>query len=200
MRTLRRSPVTLNLLAHLGQGGPVAHAARHWRALLAWFDTGSSPSRVEGDAERDGVDWARIVPFVAMHAACLGVIWVGVSPVAVGVAAGLYVLRMFAITGFYHRYFSHRSFKTSRPAQFVFALLVASAVQRGPIWWAAHHRHHHAHSDRERDVHSPVQSGFLWSHMGWFLSRRHFAPDLGRVRDLLAFKELRLLDRFDILI
>src|SRR5512143_543696 len=162
MRTLRRSPVTLNLLAHLGQGGPVAHAARHWRALLAWFDTGSSPSRVEGDAERDGVDWARIVPFVAMHVACLGVIWVGISPVAVGVAAALYILRMFAITGFYHRYFSHRSFKTSR---------------------AAHPRHHHVRSDRQDDVHSPVQSGFLWSHMGWFLARRHFAPDLGRVRD-----------------
>jgi stearoyl-CoA desaturase (delta-9 desaturase) len=73
-------------------------------------------------------------------------------------------------------------------------------VQRGPIWWAAHHRQHHAHSDQQQDVHSPVQRGFLWSHMGWFLSRRHFSPDLSRVRDLLRFPELRVLDRFDILV
>jgi len=174
------------------------------RAFLTWFDAGFDAGARSGtatvDPARDGVDWARIIPFVAMHVVCLSVVWVGVSAVAVGVAVAMYVLRMFAITGFYHRYFSHRSFKTSRPAQFVFALLGAAAVQRGPIWWAAHHRHHHAHSDREQDIHSPVQSGFLWSHMGWFLSKRHFAPDLGRVRDLLAFPELRLLDRFDILV
>ncbi len=168
------------------------------KTLLRWFDSGATAA-AHSSAFED-VDWARIVPFVVMHAACLGVFWVGVSPVAVGAAAALYVLRMFAITGFYHRYFSHRTFKTSRVAQFVFAVLGASAVQRGPIWWAAHHRHHHAHSDQAQDVHSPIRSGFFWSHMGWFLSRRHFTPDLSRVRDLLRFPELRLLDRFDILV
>ena len=170
-----------------------------WRAVLGWFDA-TATVREADDVTRDRVDWARILPFVGMHAACLAVFWVGVSPVAVGVAVAMYLLRMFAITGFYHRYFAHRSFKTSRAAQFVFALLGAAAVQRGPIWWAAHHRHHHVHSDKAGDVHSPAQRGFLWSHMGWFLSRRHFAPDLGRVRDLLKFPELRWLDRFDILV
>jgi stearoyl-CoA desaturase (delta-9 desaturase) len=169
-----------------------------WRAVLSWFD--ASATQDGDDPTRDRVDWARILPFVGMHVACLAVFWVGVSPFAVGVAVAMYLLRMFAITGFYHRYFSHRSFKTSRAAQFVFAVLGASAVQRGPIWWAAHHRHHHAHSDRADDVHSPKQRGFVWSHMGWFLSRRHFAPDLGRVRDLLRYPELRWLDRFDILV
>ena len=162
-----------------------------WRAVLSWFD--ASATQDGDDPTRDRVDWARILPFVGMHVACLAVFWVGVSPFAVGVAVAMYLLRMFAITGFYHRYFSHRSFKTSRAAQFVFAVLGASAVQRGPIWWAAHHRHHHAHSDRADDVHSPKQRGFVWSHMGWFLSRRHFAPDLGRVRDLLRYPELRWL-------
>jgi stearoyl-CoA desaturase (delta-9 desaturase) len=167
--------------------------------LVRWFDTGSAPASRDA-AAADAIDWARIVPFAGMHLACLGVLWVGVSPVAVGVAVALYVLRMFAITGFYHRYFSHRTFKTSRGVQFVFAVLGAAAVQRGPIWWAAHHRHHHAHSDQPEDAHSPVQRGFLWSHMGWFLSRRHFAPDWGRVRDLMRFPELRWLDRYDILV
>ncbi|HEY5103295.1 MAG TPA: acyl-CoA desaturase, partial [Steroidobacteraceae bacterium] len=147
-----------------------------------------------------GVEWGRIVPFALMHIACLGVIWVGVSFVAVAVGTFLYFLRMFAVTGFYHRYFAHRSFKTSRIGQFVFAVLGASAVQRGPIWWAAHHRHHHAHSDKDSDVHSPTRRGFIWSHMGWFLSKRYFVADMSQVRDLSRFPELRLLDRFDILV
>jgi stearoyl-CoA desaturase (Delta-9 desaturase) len=166
------------------------------RALLRWVaadhDELPAPTRPEA------IDWTRIVPFILMHAACLGVIWVGVSAFAVGVAVALYVIRMFAITGFYHRYFSHRTFKTSRAAQFAFGLLGASAVQRGPVWWAAHHRHHHAYSDRPEDPHSPVHRGFLMSHMGWFLTRGGFRPDLRRVRDLMRFPELRWLDRFDI--
>ena len=79
-------------------------------------------------------------------------------------------------------------------------MLGASAVQRGPVWWAAHHRHHHAHSDKPEDTHSPLQHGFIRSHMGWFLTARGFRPDLRRVRDLLQFPELRWLDRFDILV
>jgi stearoyl-CoA desaturase (delta-9 desaturase) len=146
------------------------------------------------------VDWARMLPFLSMHMACVAVIWVGVSWIALVVAAVLYLVRMFAITGFYHRYFSHRSFKTSRVGQFTFGLLGASAVQRGPIWWAAHHRHHHAHSDLPQDVHSPVQHGFLWSHMGWFMCREHFVADLQRVKDLMKYPELRWLDRFDVIV
>ena len=131
---------------------------------MAWFD--SSKANVDGEPDSvDRVDWTRIVPFVLTHLACLCVIWVGWSPVAVLVAGIAYLLRMFAITGFYHRYFSHRSFKTSRIGQFIFGLLGASAVQRGPVWWAAHHRHHHAYSDKPEDAHSPVQHGFLRSHI-----------------------------------
>jgi hypothetical protein len=113
-----------------------------------------------------------------MHGACFAAFWVGVSRVALAAAGSLYLLRMLAITGFYHRYFSHRAFQTSRIGQFVFGFLGASAVQRGPIWWAAHHRHHHAHADLPEDVHSPVQHGFLWSHMGWFMCREHFMADM----------------------
>ncbi|MGE0827345.1 MAG: acyl-CoA desaturase [Candidatus Binatia bacterium] len=146
------------------------------------------------------VDWLRVIPFVAMHLMCFGVLWVGWSPVAVGVAVALYAIRMFAITAFYHRYFSHRTFKTSRRCQFAFALLGTSAVQRGPLWWAAHHRHHHRWSDQPQDIHSPRQHGFLWSHMGWFTARVHFRTDLHAVRDLAKFSELCFVDRFDTLV
>jgi stearoyl-CoA desaturase (Delta-9 desaturase) len=179
---------------------PTGRTARHNIATLrGWLDSGSAAQCVDSRQD-DGIDWFRVLPFLFMHIACLAAFWVGVSTTAVIATLALYVVRMFAVTGFYHRYFSHRSFKTSRAGQFVFAVLGASCVQRGPIWWAAHHRHHHAHSDQALDVHSPRQSGFAWSHVGWFLSRRHFAPDLSRVRDLLRYPELKLLDRYDILV
>jgi stearoyl-CoA desaturase (delta-9 desaturase) len=107
---------------------------------------------------------------------------------------------MFAITGFYHRYFSHRAFKTSRWCQLAFAVLGASAVQRGPLWWAAHHRYHHAHSDEITDVHSPHHHGFWWSHVGWFTTRAAFVTNLRAIPDLAKFPELCFLDRFDILV
>ena len=163
--------------------------------IRAWFDSTAGEEAGKGP---DHIDLGRIAPFIGMHLACLLVFWVGVSPVAVLTGAALYVLRMFAITGFYHRYFSHRAFRTSRVAQFLFAALGAMAVQRGPLWWAAHHRHHHAHSDRPEDAHSPRQHGFIWSHMGWFLARGNYRIDTRRIRDLEQFPELRWLDRYDI--
>lgn len=170
------------------------------RALASvrrWFDAGAThtPDAID---EGDRLDLVRVVPFVAMHLACLGVFWVGVSATAVAVAAVLYAVRMFAITAFYHRYFSHRTFRASRPVQFTFALIGASCVQRGPLWWAAHHRHHHANADLPEDLHSPSVHGFWRSHVGWFLTRRAFATDLSRVPDLARYPELRWLDRYDI--
>ena len=165
-------------------------------ALRRWVDSSASGEDLRSDPR--GIDWPRVVPFVLMHAACLGVIWVGWSWFAVAVAALLYAVRMFAITAFYHRYFAHRAFRASRGWQFAFAVLGASAVQRGPLWWAAHHRHHHAHSDKPGDAHSALQDGFLWSHMGWFLARENFATRGHLVRDLARYPELRWLDRYDV--
>jgi stearoyl-CoA desaturase (delta-9 desaturase) len=173
-------------------------ARKYWTKIARWFDAsaGESPPAGEGQS----VDWIRVLPFAVMHLMCLGVVWVGVSGAAVLVAVALYAIRMFAITGFYHRYFSHRAYRTSRVAQFVFAVIGSSAVQRGPLWWAAHHRKHHRHSDTELDVHSPHQHGFWWSHMGWITSAANFPTDLSAVPDLAKYPELRFLDRFDILV
>jgi stearoyl-CoA desaturase (delta-9 desaturase) len=172
-------------------------AHKTWLAAIAqWFDTDAA-ALPEGP-QADRIDWLRVIPFIGMHLACLGVIWVGVSWIAVVVAAALYTLRMFALTGFYHRYFSHKAFKTSRTIQLVFAVIGAMCVQRGPLWWAAHHRNHHRHADTELDIHSPLRRGFLWSHMGWFLTPRGFRTDWESIPDLRRFPELRVLDRFDI--
>lgn len=177
---------------------PVAPPPR--RSFLAslrhWFDTEAASTAGAND---DRIDWLRVLPFLGLHLACLGVLWTGVSAVAVLVAVALYALRMFAITGFYHRYFSHRAFATSRALQFAFAVLGAASVQRGPLWWAAHHRRHHRHADTEHDVHSP-RHGFWHSHVGWFLTRRAFATDHAAIPDLARYRELRWLDRYDIVV
>jgi len=104
------------------------------------------------------------------------------------------------VTGFYHRYLSHRTYKTSRWFQFAFALLGSSATQKGPLWWSSHHRTHHLYSDQEEDVHSPTRHGFLYSHIGWVFARGNDTTKTRLVPDLVKFPELRLLDRFDVLV
>lgn len=137
--------------------------------------------------------------FALMHLACLGVFFTGWSWPALMMMTVFYLIRMFAITGFYHRYFSHRSYKTSRTAQFVFAAIGASAAQQGPLWWAAHHRHHHPFSDRPEDLHSPQQKGFLYSHIGWVVQPENQAVDYAKIPDLAKFAELRWIDRHHLL-
>lgn len=171
-------------------GDPVM--SRATRAVRLWFDSWEAEASVD-----DRIDWIRVLPFVGMHLACLAVFWVGVSMEALFVGVALFLLRMFAITAFYHRYFSHRSFRTSRVLQFLFAVVGASAVQRGPLWWASHHRRHHRGSDTAEDAHSP-RHGFWNSHMGWFLNRRNLRTRTEEVKDLMRFPELVWLDRFDL--
>ena len=170
-----------------------------WSGMRRWFDTHEKAS-LAPDQDGRQMDRVRTIPFVVLHLSVLTVFLVGWSPIAVAFAVLLYAVRMFAITGFYHRYFSHRSFRTSRAMQFVFGLIGASAVQRGPLWWASNHRIHHMHSDQSADIHSPVQHGFWWSHMGWFLSYQQMAPKLKRIQDFAKYPELRFLDRFDVLV
>jgi stearoyl-CoA desaturase (delta-9 desaturase) len=154
------------------------------------------PSAAERRAP-DRVDWVKSIPFLAVHAVAIATPFV--TPFAwrwAALAAASYAIRIFGITAGYHRYFSHRSYRTSRPVQLALAVLGCASAQKGPLWWAGNHREHHRWSDTPRDVHSPVQHGFWWSHVGWILSRRHDATPLHRVPDLARFPELRWLDRW----
>ena len=162
------------------------------RSLTGWLD--NHAYRAE---ERDGIDWLRVLPFIGLHVACLAAFWTGVSATALIVLAASFTLRMLAVTAFYHRYFSHRAYRVARVTQFLMAVAGATATQRGPLWWASHHRAHHRHADRPGDPHSP-RDGFWHSHMGWFLQARNFPTRLALVRDLGKFPELVWLDRFDV--
>jgi stearoyl-CoA desaturase (delta-9 desaturase) len=148
------------------------------------------------DSGSERYQWKAVIPFLSIHLMCLWVFQTGISLewVALGIAS--YYLRMFAITAGYHRYFSHRSFKTSRVSQFLLAFFAMTAAQKGVLWWAAHHRHHHKHSDQEKDRHSPLQRGFWFSHVGWILSEDSDRTEFALVRDLAKYPELRVLNRF----
>ena len=136
------------------------------------------------------------IPFLALHLMPLLAIFTGVSRTDLILCAALYLGRMFFITAGYHRYFAHRSYKMARVPQFLMALGGSTAAQKGPLWWAAHHRDHHRYADTDRDIHSPSK-GFWWSHVGWFLSNRFKATNVDGIRDFARYPELRWLDRHD---
>lgn len=143
-----------------------------------------------------GIDWVRSVPFFAVHALAIATPFLFPPTWRFAlIAVGVYYLRMFGVTAGYHRYFSHRAFRTSRAFQFLLAWLGASASQKGPLWWAGHHRDHHRYSDTPDDIHSPLQRGFLFSHVGWILSREYEATKVDRVKDFAKYPELVWIDR-----
>jgi stearoyl-CoA desaturase (Delta-9 desaturase) len=134
-----------------------------------------------------------------VHLVCLLAFWSGVTTTALVMCVVLYVVRMFAVTAGYHRYFSHRTFKTNRWFQFVLAFVAQSTAQKSVLWWAALHRHHHKYSDTEADVHSPRMRGFFYSHVGWIFDPKHHSTDRDAIPDLTKYPELEFLQRFELL-
>lgn len=143
-----------------------------------------------------GYDWLPFTPFIVLHVAVFAALWTGTSWVDWVACAVLYFVRMFAVTGVYHRYFSHRTYKTSRWFQFVLAFLAQTSSQKGALWWAAHHRDHHKYSDLPWDVHSPIQKGFWYSHVLWLVDRGTETTDYNRIKDFAKFPELVFLNKF----
>lgn len=152
------------------------------------------PSRRRPPDER--ISWRSSLPFIAAQLVPLLAFVTGVTAKALVLGAVLYVVRMFCITAGYHRYFAHRSYRLGRVPQFLLAFGGTTAAQKGPLWWAGHHRDHHRYADTDRDPHSP-QKGFWWAHVGWILSGKYGASDHAKIEDFARFPELRWLDRHD---
>jgi len=138
-------------------------------------------------------EWGAMIPWFLTHLAVLGAVWSGVTWQAVAVLFGLFFFRIFSVTAFHHRYFSHRTYSTSRWFQFLMAWSAQTSTQRGVLWWAAHHRAHHLYSDTERDIHSAKQDGFWHSHAGWIFSDNS-ETDWKRIKDFAKYPELRWLN------
>ena len=147
-------------------------------------------------SQQYGYDRVIIAWYIVLHAVTIaGLFYVPLTLGAAIVFCASYVLRMFGVSAGYHRYFGHRSFKTTRLFQFILAALAVSSAQRGVLWWASWHRHHHRFADQEGDTHSPVADSFFWSYCGWLLSRRHAETRADLVKDFKDYPELWWLDR-----
>jgi stearoyl-CoA desaturase (delta-9 desaturase) len=136
------------------------------------------------------------IPFALLHVAAVSVFWIHFKWYYPVTCFLVFLVRMFFVTAGYHRYFSHRSFKTSRWFQFVIAVMATSSSQKGVLWWAAHHRHHHRFSDQEEDLHSPTLFGFFWAHIGWILSDKYHGTRFDYIGDFAKFPELRWLNKY----
>ncbi len=160
----------------------------------------AQPAQGQGPDVRDDLDdivYPSTIAFILVHLACFAAIWTGITWQSVAICAGLYWLRIFFIGAGYHRYFSHRAFATSRAFQLLLAVGAQSTTQKSVLWWATQHRHHHLHSDTERDLHSPRQKGFWYSHVGWIFARRQDSLDFTKIADFAKFPELMWLHRFE---
>jgi stearoyl-CoA desaturase (Delta-9 desaturase) len=153
-----------------------------------------------GPATRRGPDdklnFRSSLAFFAVHLVPLLAVFTGVSRTALILAVVAFTTRMFCITAGYHRYFSHKSYRLNRFWQFVIAFGGTMASQKGPLWWAAHHRNHHRFSDTARDVHSPKR-GFWWSHVGWILCDKYNQADMSQIRDFAKYPEIRFINKHD---
>jgi stearoyl-CoA desaturase (delta-9 desaturase) len=147
----------------------------------------------------DDIVYPGAIPFILVHLLCFAVFVTGITSQALWICLILFVVRMFGVSAGYHRYFSHRAFKTSRVGQFVLAWIAQSSAQRGVLWWSARHRHHHKYSDTEDDVHSPRQRGFLYAHVGWVFTRQDDQAARDAVPDLTSYPELRWLSKYQYL-
>ena len=156
-------------------------------------------SETDADDVHDDIIYPSTIPFILVHLGCFAAIWTGVTWQALAICITLYWLRIFAIGAGYHRYFSHRSYSTSRAFQFVLAFMSQTTTQKSVIWWASKHRHHHLYSDTGHDVHSPRHHGFIYSHLGWIFSRKHDEPDFAKVSDLTRYPELMWLHKVEVL-
>ena len=151
--------------------------------------------KIKAQTFEEHIEFVASLPFIGFHV--LALVCAILVPPTLGdlaLVVAMYSLRMFGVAGGYHRYFAHRSYSTSRAFQFCLAFLGGTALQKGGLWWASHHRHHHRYSDQIEDVHSPVQRGFFWSHMGWIMSSKWNKTDYEGIPDMAKFPELVFLN------
>ncbi|MBL8693072.1 MAG: acyl-CoA desaturase [Planctomycetes bacterium] len=178
---------------------PAAQAAVSAAASLEELDSATPGAR----QREDGVSYPPAefhwgwVPFAIFHVFAVPLAWwVGFSWEGIAWCVGMYYARMLTVCLVYHRYFSHRSYQMGRVTQFVAACLAQTTMQKGVLWWAAHHRMHHRFSDQPGDPHSPILRGFWYAHVGWIVNRESDPTKFDKIKDFARFPELIWLNRW----
>jgi stearoyl-CoA desaturase (Delta-9 desaturase) len=137
-----------------------------------------------------------ILRFLFLHLGSLGIFFVPMERSLVALFLATFFFRMLGVECGYHRYFSHKAYKTSRVFQFILAFWAQSSGQKGVLWWAMHHRHHHRYADTEKDIHSPLYKTFWGAHFSWVLENKNLDTDLSRIRDYAKYPELVFLNKY----
>lgn len=116
------------------------------------------------------LDWTNVLFMAASHLLAVGavawLVFVEASPWTIGLGVLWYALCGFAITGGYHRHFSHPTYHANPLLRLFYLLFGAAAVQNSAIRWSADHRRHHAKTDKDEDPYN-ITVGFWWAHIGW---------------------------------
>jgi stearoyl-CoA desaturase (delta-9 desaturase) len=179
----------------LGPPEKTDRGAQSGRALDAGTPDSGTPDAVAAQHAARRRKASYIVRYLVIQFLGLGMPWfVGISGWSLALAAVTYAIGMFGVTAGYHRFFSHRTYKTSRWFAVVLAVMAEMTAQKGVIWWARGHRHHHRYSDTERDLHSPISKGFAYAHVGWLFDTDDH-PTGKTVADLERRPELVWLDK-----
>lgn len=158
--------------------------------------TAAQPAPPFGRLPDERLRRSQVIGMAIIHVMPVFALFSGVTRRAAIMCFALWFIRMFFITAGYHRYFSHRSYKTNRVFQFVLAFGGGMSAQKGALWWASNHRHHHRTSDTIEDLHSPTK-GFWWAHVGWILCKRSEPTLWDSIGDFAKYPELRFLNKHD---
>ena len=132
--------------------------------------------------------------FLFIHAIVLTSLFFSPSRFAIYSFFLMTFFRVIGVSISYHRYFSHRSFETTRIFQFILAIWGSLTAQRDPLWWASTHRYHHKYSDQIKDPHSPIQKSFWYSHIGWVCEKESMVTRMKYVNDFKKYPELFFLN------
>jgi stearoyl-CoA desaturase (delta-9 desaturase) len=146
-------------------------------------------------------DWTNVVYFAAIHVGAVFAIWTFSWTALAVFAALLWLSFSIGIGVTYHRLLTHRGYTVPKPLEYLLTVCGMLASEGGAISWVAMHRMHHTLSDRPgKDLHTP-KDGFVWSHIGWILTK--IGPSLREIEkkhapEMVADPVHRVLNRLHV--
>jgi stearoyl-CoA desaturase (delta-9 desaturase) len=117
-----------------------------------------------------------VVPFLATIGAIVGLWDRDVVPIDIGLMVGLYLATGIGVTVGFHRFATHRGFKSNPVIEFILLVLGTMALEGPVLLWAATHWKHHRLADKPGDPHSPLE-GLFHAHVGWMFNTERGIPE-----------------------